>query len=377
MLSVLDSKKMDVFKEIIEKVLNSEENIIFSPTALYLALIILTKMTDGDTKSQILRTLKLKENETEEFYAAVSKLEYSDCSAESHMALSLWMNDRLEYDKNLLSQLNEKYKLLSFSGKMGTHEMDQRICEWMEMNSKNMVNGKNDIKTEPDTLLEQLNTIYFRSKWIEEFDDFDTRSGSFYRDSGNDIRCEMMNQQIQTTYHKGDRFAAVTKLFYEGYEGIFILPNKGVKTSDLAGDVQLHELISSGRLPTSEEYDVDLTMPKYDISSKIDFKKIMKSLGIRDVFDSNNADFTPLTRTDHVYLSKIQQTARIKVDEQGIEAAACAECLVIVAGIPPKLKKVKFKLNRPFLFVIRYKDALPVFVGKVENPSGSSSCSCL
>ena len=55
-------------------------------------------------------------------------------------------------------------------------------------------------------------------------------------------------------------------------------------------------------------------------------------------------------------------------DEEGVKAAAyTAELLYGSAMLPPD-EKMDFVLDRPFMFVIRSAEGIPLFVGIVERP---------
>lgn len=246
--------------------------------------------------------------------------------------------------------------------------MDKQIAEWVNKTTGNMLENAVDIKTTKDTLLELLTIIYFKSMWNHDFDEEDTLPGSFYLADGSEARCKFMNQWIRTVYHAGAKFTAITKPLYDGYDAIFILPDEGISIKDVINDFECYQLATIGRLNTTKQMMVDLSMPKYDISSKLDLKKIMKSLGVADAFDSTLADFTPISTMSEVYLAKAEQTTRFKVNEEGIEAASCVEFGAIAAGLPPKLDEVKFILDRPFVFMVVSRETVPVFAGKVENP---------
>lgn len=146
------------------------------------------------------------------------------------------------------------------------------------------------------------------------------------------------------------------------------MPDEGISVDEVIGDFECYQLVTTGRLNTTKQMMVDLSMPKYDISTKLDLKSVMKSFGVEDAFDSTLADFTPISTMSEVYLAKAEQTTRFKVNEDGIEAASCVEFGAVVAGILPKLDEVKFVLDRPFIFMVVSRDTVPVFAGKVENP---------
>ena len=118
---------------------------------------------------------------------------------------------------------------------------------------------------------------------------------------------------------------------------------------------------------TQGEYIVNLSMPKFDVSSKMDLKEGLQTLGVTDVFESGTADFSPVTDENlGIYVSAIDHAARVSVDEKGCTAAYTD--IVLDAGGAAPANEVDFNLNRPFLFVIVGGDGLPLFTGVVNQP---------
>ena len=106
-------------------------------------------------------------------------------------------------------------------------------------------------------------------------------------------------------------------------------------------------------------------MPKFDVSSKLDLIGSLKSLGVTDAFDENAADFSRITDQEAV-VDRISHVARMKVDEEGMEAAAYTEIsMKATAALAEEQVKVKMHLNRPFLVIVNSPDGLPLFLTAV------------
>ena len=368
-LCTLDKKVLVAIGELMNRTMLADGNFVFSPVALYLALISLARITDGNTRKQIVDMLGITEKDLLDMYRALKCVVSSNSQIViSSISSSLWINSGMDYNEKLLIKLNKELDLASYAGEMGTAEMNAQIAEWINETTGNLLADSIDIKTTPDTLLELLTTIYFKSMWDHDFDEEDTRPETFYLADGNEVRCKFMNQWIRTAYHTGTKFTAITKALNAGYDAIFILPDEGANIDEVINDFEWYQLATTGRLNTTKQMQVDLSMPKYDISTKLDLRNVMKSFGVEDAFDSALADFTPISTMSEVFLAKAEQTTRFKVNEEGIEAASCVDFGAVAAGIPPKLDEVKFVLNRPFVFMVVSRDTVPVFAGKVENP---------
>ena len=93
----------------------------------------------------------------------------------------------------------------------------------------------------------------------------------------------------------------------------------------------------------------------------------MSELGIHQAFDDGLAEI-PNMCDGNLFISMMRQKAKIKVNEEGSEAAA-----VTVAGMMEKSMKIgadeypktTFHANRPFVYVIRENSSgVILFVGK-------------
>jgi serpin B len=90
-------------------------------------------------------------------------------------------------------------------------------------------------------------------------------------------------------------------------------------------------------------------------------------MGINLAFDSYFAEIPNMCERGGVYISMMRQKAKIKVNEEGSEAAA-----VTIAGAnyttslePVVYQKATFHANKPFVYVISERSSgVILFVGK-------------
>ena len=114
--------------------------------------------------------------------------------------------------------------------------------------------------------------------------------------------------------------------------------------------------------------NVEVSLPKFKIQSTIDMNEVLKSLGIRDLFDEDYADLSNIGKLmPPLFVSDVLQKAVIEVDETGSEAAAAT----VVKGRVSRVQKVfeVFKVDRPFVFLLRdLQTGMLLFQGRVTNP---------
>lgn len=150
---------------------------------------------------------------------------------------------------------------------------------------------------------------------------------------------------------------------------LFLLPDEGVTPEALLSDSEAMNFLLSGGgdWEKSKYLIVNKSIPKFDVSSDLDLIEGLQALGITDVFDPETSDFTPMTTdTDGIFVSKAEHAARVKIDEEGVEAAAYTVMAMSGSGMPPE-EEIDFTLDRPFLFVITGR-GMPLFAGIVNHP---------
>ena len=155
-----------------------------------------------------------------------------------------------------------------------------------------------------------------------------------------------------------------------------MLPEEGKTTDDV-----ISSLAASGwstdflknPLREARGYEVDLKLPRFETAFDTDdaggLIELLKGMGIRQVFDKYNAEVPNVCEKENLYVDMMKQKAKIKVNEEGSEAAA-----VTIAGFvatatstgptqePPK---ATFHANRPFVYIIHEKSSgVILFVGK-------------
>ena len=109
------------------------------------------------------------------------------------------------------------------------------------------------------------------------------------------------------------------------------------------------------------------SVPKFDVNSDLELTDTLKMLGVTDAFDDTRADFSPLADFDEpAAVTQVQHAARVKIDEEGCEAAAFT--VIGVDGCTMVSEVIDLCFDRPFLFLVTAENEQPLFAGIVNNP---------
>lgn len=279
----------------------------------------------------------------------------------------------MTYSQDVLDTLAEDYYASSFSGEMGTEEYDQALRNWVNEQTGGLLREQaGGLTMDPDTVLALASTVWFKAGWASKFDKYGTERDIFHAPTGS-VETDFMHRSMQGSYYWGEHFTAVELLFEHGGSMWLILPDEGTDPDGLltTGEAMGFLLADKYRYAGSKHLTINLSMPKFDVSSDLDLIGGLKALGVTDVFDDRVSDFGPLGASTDVPLavSKVQHTARVKVDEEGCEAAAYTLIGVGATSMPPE-DEVDFILDRPFIFAITGDSGLPLFTGVVNQPNG-------
>ena len=349
------------------------ENMVYSPLAVYEALSMLAEITDGSTRDEVLEVLDSPDIETQRDRAQTLFVSnYSEATGSMVLpAASLWINVDYPYNKEAVDSLAFNYFAESYLFDGYDESSTARIQNWINEKTRGLLKeAVEGVELTPDSILNICTTLYFNGRWSDWFYKDYTEEMTFHSPSG-DITTDFMYKQESGSLFLGSNFTAVINSFEnDGGLMYFILPNEGETVDDvLSSDEYLDFVFIRNPRQDFDYYDaiVHQRIPKFDISSDVSLNQALKNLGIEKVF-TGNGDFSNLISEKYpVSVDKVQHAARIKIDEEGCEAAAYVD-LGLVGEAPPPPEEVYFTADRPFIIVIKTDTNQPLFMGVVNNP---------
>lgn len=294
---------------------------------------------------------------------------FEDERVTSNLAAALWLSDRYNYKESSLKNLSDFFFADSFSGTMGAPGYNEQLHDWLNNNTGNLLkNQVSGINFTEDTNAAITTTVYFKSSWQDEFSKGATRKDTFRAPDGNQT-VDFMHKNERGRYYVSDNYTAAAVYMQEGYSMLFLLPDEGLTPNDLIKDASAMRFILSGdNAPENSICRINYSVPKFDVDSQLNLTGILASMGVTDVMDCHTSDFSNLTAdTDEIFVKDIIHGARVKIDEEGCEAAAYTVIMMDNATAIREEPIVDFVLDRPFVFVIRNPEGKPLFVGTVYN----------
>ena len=352
------------------------ENRVYSPLNTYLALAMLAEITGGSSRAQILDLLGQDGIDALRTQAnSIWNANYRDDGSSICLpASSVWLNENIPLNRDTLKTLAQSCYSSSFQGKMGSREYLACLRDWISETCGGLLDEQSAaVQMDPEDAILLLCTLRYQARWYDEFDPSKNEPGVFHSPEG-DVPAAYLTQQLRGNYYYAEHFAAIRMGLMDQSEMWFLLPDEGVGMDELLSDGEYRQflrLIQRKRLseewPRQKYVKINLRLPKFDISSDLDLRSALQAMGVTDCFDPKLADLSPLLEQGGLWIDRVDCSARLIVDEQGVRAASLAAFHGAGAAAPPE-DEVDFTLDRPFTFLLVSSDSIPLYTGVVNQP---------
>lgn len=334
-----------------------EKSNILSPLSITFALGMLNNGANGQTLQEINQTLGFGEAGADAINAFCQKMlkesNILDDRTKALIANTIFVNEGFGYrlQDGFVDKANTYYDAQPQNRDFDDGETMDVINQWANDHTMSMIPSVLDSLTfDPTTVSYLLNAIYFKGMWSDPFNKEETQDEPF----GGGEKVPMMHQEEESiNYAENDLYQAIRLPYGNGaYRMDIFLPRED-KT---VGEV-LESLNGNNWQPEYTMKKVDLKLPRFETSTKQPLVKVMAELGMPTAF-SEHAEF-PYFCNSPGCIGNMFQVAKIKLDEEGTEAAAVTVITVEATSLPPVPKQ--FHANRPFLYVISEQSTGTIF----------------
>ncbi len=357
----------------ISSVTGGRENYMVSPLSFKYALALLTAGAEGETKAELLSALGMRseedltrqlvafsefskkydedlETEVEQFKKSKAAGYYPKDAKEPFRALrvanSVWRSTELvpvDFKASYSEKISRDYSSEFF--KFTSDDVIDRVNSWANKKTEGMIPRllSDDYDTSNLAVI-LMNALYFKDGWKKGFSSTD-RIDSFTAFDGTKTEKVFITSTQEVLWYKSGDTELVSVPMAGGISMLFVLGD-----GDGAFDM----------LKKAEKTDVEITIPEIEIESSFtngEFMGFLKSAGVNLVFDPAGADlsgmFDPEKLDFSLYVSDIIQKTKLKLDKDGVEAAAVTALMLGKGGVSPSFdEKVSFTADRPFAFFI-------------------------
>uniref|UniRef100_A0A8C5MIT3 Leukocyte elastase inhibitor n=1 Tax=Leptobrachium leishanense TaxID=445787 RepID=A0A8C5MIT3_9ANUR len=366
---------LNLFRRLSE---DNECNIFFSPFSVSSALAMVYLGTKGNTAaqmSQVLQFEKAKDLHTD-FQALISAINKPDTDYILRTANRLYGEKSFTFLAEFLGSTKKYYlaDLQSVDFCTKAEECRKEINAWVEQKTEGKIqdllpSGSVDALTR----LVLVNAIYFKGNWANQFDKQATKEMPFRINKNDTKPVQMMYKKAkyQMTYIP-DLLTKVIELPYVNNElsMLILLPDDiedsttGLEKLEL--DLTFSKFMEWTNPEMMEKDEVELLLPKFKMENNYDLESALISMGMSDAFDVEKSDFSGMSGSRDLVLSKVVHKSFVEVNEEGTEAAA-ATGAVVMLRCARYVQRIT--CDHPFLFYIIHKESRSIlFFGRFCSP---------
>jgi len=354
-----------------------EGNLCFSPLGIHSALTLAWLGAKGETARELEGLLQIRGGQ-EEFISSYEDLRKAILKNLTEGSRDVYA---LDVQSRVWSQKGKPLRpeFLARLGRIGASQdfadlkgpgLRPAIRAWTARVTRGKLSGPTFEGGALDpTLLVLASAVYFKSAWLGKFSRSETRDLPFQLKNGGSARVPVMHQVGRFDY-AGNETVQVLVHPYSGREmhAVIVLPRdpKGLA----ALESSLSRKTFADLLKGCKDRAVNLFLPRFKVQSSIDLSQELSSLGAKEAFLRERADFSGMAEVKPLYLGEVDHSTVLDVDEDGTEGASLTSVEVVGgAGDDDVSKPVLFRADHPFLFLIRHTESgAIVFLARVEDP---------
>jgi len=336
---------------------------LYSPLSIKYALKMLQEGADGNTLDEINKAI-----------GNSSLTKYKNIGRTLSLANGIFIRDNFynEVRTEYINTLKEKYDA---EIKKDEFKDAKNANQWIEEKTLGIIkNMLNDDMVQSKVML-LINALAIDLEWVTLFDKYQTKEQLFYMDDGRKMKTAMMTKTVNDndlSYYINKNITAITMDLKENngtqLEFMAIMPNENLSTFvENVSKAQINEIDQQLRSAKFEAGGVTLKMPKFKFNYDLKLKQNLIKLGIKDAFDSDNANFSKMEYGNILFVSEALHKADIEFTEKGAKAAATS-IFMLVRCVPSRPVIIVF--DKPFMFIIRNKNTKDIwFTGTLYKPN--------
>ena len=292
-----------------------------------------------------------------------------DISVQATMANSIWYREGFPVKEDFIATNEDYYDSVVRPLDFNAHSARDIINDWVEDKTAGRIKDMiEQIKREDIMFL--INAIYFKDDWKASFDEKKTAPAPFTLADNSTVQVDMMQLgTLDLPYFSTDDLHVIDLAYGDGdsFAMTILLPRGDASPGDLLNGMTITDWNNwtAGLM----ERKIDFAMPKFKMEYNKRLNKELTEMGMQRAFDENAADFSDISEATQLFISAVQHKSFIEVNESGTEAAAATSVTIGTTSVDPNAP-LQIRVDRPFLFVIREKQANNIlFLGKMMNPA--------
>ncbi|MCB1107955.1 MAG: hypothetical protein KDK76_07670 [Chlamydiia bacterium] len=356
--------------------IDKSNNSLISPLSINASLLMTYMGAKGKTAHEIASALHLKIPQ-DQVASAYSSLSNRLTEEGSSLVInnSLWVGKKFpilsSYESLVEEIFNGSIHKVDFTkGKLAAEKINEWVFNTSQQSTAPFITPA---MIPPSTKMILLNNLTLKGSWGIPFKTENTEQETFHTGDGKKVFCEMMNQSGEFYYFE-DGETQIISLPIDNLNShlafIAFLPKK--ETQDIynfyyAQDENKPEGFLS-YLANLRKKTVNLSLPKFSTSQKLDLLPLYRALGIQTAL-TNHADFSGINGKKDLMISQAYEQSTLSIDEGGIFASSSGGTSFSLKSTRGN-RGIPMVLNHPFLYIIYDFDTnLLLFIGECQDPT--------
>lgn len=347
-------------------------NLVFSPICLAVELACLVEGSEGETKAQLQRVLRVNLAGLEDI---IKKFKAEMAEHNFYGAQKVFVNTGIPIMEPFRHLIEKRYMTSAqdVDFKDPKCEYVTEVNEWCQRRTGGKITSVVSKRTVPASSATMLivSNVFFKGLWSYRFSLNSTQQMNFYLNKDDTSAVRMMVRTGRYAYGEFPRqgIRALEVPYRTANVSMMIL-----LPCDMDGLTGLQELLMKEpnlvqELPRQlrPRTNVRLGLPKFVASVRSKLRGVLEGLGVRAAFLEDQAQFTGISGYKGLCVANVIHTAMIEVAEDGNETPLATSLMTEV--VSKVSTSTHFMVDRPFIFYIRSvaTDAI-LFMGCIWQP---------
>jgi serpin B len=346
---------------------DTSRNACWSPYSVASALGLVTAGARGTTRDELvsllgdvgaLRTLLTGA-------ASLGRVGHGDEEPVLAVANTLWADDSIDIRDSFADELARWVR-----GSVQTAPFRNAPGKARDLINRDVAKTTRDLIPEllpdgaihEDTVAALVNALYLKCGWVNRFIEGATTPRPFHAPHGAvDVPTMELSESVGYAHTGGWQVVRLPAV--GGVDAVILLPDNDLTEAEPSLTAASLARLLSG--PKSTQ--INLRLPKVNVSLQAELTPPLKQLGVRTVF-TGDADLSPIS-PHPLAVQAVFHESVLRLDEQGLEGAAATAVMIRLTSMQPMADPIQVDVDRPFLLLIRHIATGAVyFLARVTDP---------
>ncbi|MCI2110900.1 MAG: hypothetical protein LKK13_00975 [Bacilli bacterium] len=344
-------------------------NFAFAPLSLYGNLMMASSAYEGDQSGFDSLLGGEAASRASEFRKAYENDYFVDADGSLQMYNGAFLSSTYRPNRDYVNALSAMYAE-AYGVDFTNEKAFAEISKWAdERVDEDGFISPEEIECE-NPLLYLLSTFSFKGTWRNGYSTADTKEGLFVSASGESQKIDFMNHLYGGLVYEFGDYVAVDDQYNDDLDIVYLTPRSS--GDDILALTSGKDIFALPEENLASTLYVDLTVPKFSLSSELRFGEALSSLGLGDLYDPSSSAlagaFADYPDGAPASLEETYQKNEISMDEDGTTAKSVTFSLGGGAAAPVEEDNTYVvDLDSPFLFYIKDASGIPLFMGYVAE----------